>query len=75
MQRTERKISSLMATASNTAIVIQEERQQEIAIAQLQIGDLVLVRPGELIPVDGIILEGWTNVNQASITGESICFP
>ncbi len=72
MQRTERNISSLMATASNTAIVIQEERQQEIALAQLQIGDLVLVRPGELIPVDGIILEGWTNVNQASITGESI---
>ena len=72
MQRTERNISSLMATAPNTAIVIREKRQQEIALTKLQIGDLVLVRPGELIPVDGIILEGWTNVNQASITGESI---
>ncbi|MDJ0578460.1 heavy metal translocating P-type ATPase [Crocosphaera sp.] len=72
MERTERNISSLMATAPNTAIVIDEERQQEIAITKLQIGDLVLVRPGELIPVDGIIIEGWTNVNQASITGESI---
>ena len=72
MQRTERNIRSLMATAPNTAIVIREERQQEIAIALLQVGDLVLVKPGELIPVDGLILEGWTNVNQASITGESI---
>ena len=38
----------------------------------MQLGDLVLVKPGELIPVDGLILEGWTSVNQASITGESI---
>ncbi|MEL4897018.1 heavy metal translocating P-type ATPase [Crocosphaera sp. Alani8] len=72
MQRTERNISLLMATAPNTAIVINKERQQEIAIAKLKVGDLVLVKPGELIPVDGIILEGLTNVNQASITGESI---
>ena len=72
MQRTERNIRSLMATAPNTAIVIREERQQEVAIAKLQVGDLVLVKPGELIPVDGLILEGWTNVNQASITGESV---
>lgn len=72
MQRTERNIRSLMATAPNTAIVIREKEEQEMAIAKLQIGDLVLVKPGELIPVDGLILEGWTNVNQASITGESI---
>ncbi len=72
MQRTERNIRSLMATAPNTATVIREEQPQEVAIALLQVGDLVLVKPGELIPVDGLILEGWTNVNQASITGESI---
>ncbi len=72
MERTERNISSLMATAPDTVIVLQGERQQEIAIAKLKVGDVVLVKPGELIPVDGIILEGWTSVNQASITGESI---
>ena len=72
MQRTERNIRSLMATVPNTARVIQGKSEQEIAIALLQVGDLVLVKPGELIPVDGLILEGWTNVNQASITGESI---
>ena len=72
MERTERNISSLMATAPDTAIVLQGEQQQEVAIAELKVGDVVLVKPGELIPVDGIILEGWTSVNQASITGESI---
>ncbi|MGB3639790.1 MAG: heavy metal translocating P-type ATPase [Rivularia sp. (in: cyanobacteria)] len=72
MQRTERNIRSLMATAPNTAIVIQDELEIEIEIAKLQLGDLVLVKPGELIPVDAVILEGWTSVNQASITGESV---
>ena len=72
MQRTERNIRSLMATTPNTAIVLNEQQQQEIDIAKLQIGDLVLVKPGELIPVDGVIIEGWSNVNQASITGESV---
>ena len=72
MERTERNIRSLMATVPNTARVLQGKLEKEIAIALLQVGDLVLVKPGELIPVDGVILEGWTNVNQASITGESI---
>ena len=61
-----------MATVPNTARVLQGNEAAEIAIAKLRVGDLVLVKPGELIPVDGLILEGWTNVNQASITGESI---
>ncbi len=72
MQRTERNIRSLMATAPNTAIVIQEEQERIIETAKLQVGDLVLVKPGELIPVDGLIKIGWTSVNQSSITGESI---
>ncbi|WP_414621762.1 heavy metal translocating P-type ATPase [Calothrix sp. CCY 0018] len=72
MQRTEQNIRSLMATAPNTAIVLNEQQQQEIDIAKLQVGDLVLVKPGELIPVDGVIIEGWSTVNQASITGESV---
>ncbi|WP_319422681.1 heavy metal translocating P-type ATPase [Pleurocapsa sp. FMAR1] len=72
MGRTEQNIRSLMATVPNTARVLQGNEAAEMAIAKLQIGDLVLVKPGELIPVDGLIVEGWTNVNQASITGESI---
>ncbi len=72
MERTEQNIRSLMANVPNTARVLQGNEAAEMAIAKLQIGDLVLVKPGELIPVDGLIVEGWTNVNQASITGESI---
>jgi Cd2+/Zn2+-exporting ATPase len=46
--------------------------EQEIAIAKLQVGDRVLVKPGELIPTDAIITEGYSTVNEASITGESL---
>lgn len=72
MQRTEKNIRSLMAFTPDTARVIVNNGEREIAIAQLQIRDLVLVKPGELIPVDGIIVEGNSNINQATITGESI---
>ncbi|MDJ0536662.1 MAG: heavy metal translocating P-type ATPase [Xenococcaceae cyanobacterium MO_207.B15] len=72
MQRTERNIQSLMAVTPDTARVIHNGRETQIAIAQLQVGDVVKVKPGEMIPTDGIILEGQTTVNQAPITGESI---
>jgi Cd2+/Zn2+-exporting ATPase len=72
MQRTERNIQSLMAATPDTARVIHNGREKQIAIAQLQIGDVVLVKPGEMIPTDGIVLEGATSVNQAPITGESV---
>ncbi|MDJ0742123.1 MAG: heavy metal translocating P-type ATPase [Xenococcaceae cyanobacterium MO_167.B27] len=72
MQRTERNIQSLMAVTPDTARVIHNGRETKIAIAQLQVGDVVKVKPGEMIPTDGIILEGATTVNQAPITGESI---
>lgn len=72
MERTDRNIRSLMAATPDTARVIRGDREKEIAIAQLEIGDVVLVKPGEMIPIDAIILEGETTVNQAPITGESI---
>ncbi|MEM8720272.1 MAG: heavy metal translocating P-type ATPase [Cyanobacteria bacterium P01_G01_bin.39] len=72
IERTERNIQSLMAVTPDTARVLQNGQAQEIAIAQLQVGDVVLVKPGEMIPTDGIILAGQSTVNQAPITGESI---
>ncbi|VEP12706.1 Zinc-transporting ATPase [Hyella patelloides LEGE 07179] len=72
MQRTERNIQSLMAVTPDTARLIHNGRESQIAIAKLQVGDVVLVKPGEMIPTDGIILEGQSTVNQAPITGESI---
>lgn len=72
MQRTERSIRSLMSLTSDKARVLQQGQEQMLPVAQLQIGDRILVKPGELVPTDGVIEEGFSTLNQAPITGESM---
>lgn len=72
MQRTERDIRSLMSLSADIARVLLHGQEQMIAVAKLQVGDRILVKPGELIPTDGIIVEGYTTLNEAAITGESL---
>jgi Cd2+/Zn2+-exporting ATPase len=72
MQRTERSIRSLMSLTSDTARVLRQGQETSVAIAQLQIGDRVLVKPGELVPTDGVVIAGYSTLNQAPITGESM---
>ncbi|XOK59125.1 heavy metal translocating P-type ATPase [Paenibacillus elgii] len=72
MEKSSRDISSLMDLKPETAIVWEEGAEKRVPVEQLQIGDLVLVKPGERLPADGIVQEGSSAVNQASITGESI---
>ncbi len=72
MARTNRAITSLMRLTPDTARVISYGQEKEIAINQLQVGDKLLVKPGELIPTDSAITEGISNLNEASITGESL---
>ncbi|MEH2421333.1 MAG: heavy metal translocating P-type ATPase [Nostoc sp.] len=72
MQRTERSIRSLMSLTPDTARVLHQGREEEIPISQLKVGDEIVVKPGELIPTDGIILSGYSTLNQAAITGESL---
>lgn len=72
MQRTERSIRSLMSLTSDTARVVQDGQERLVPIAELQIGDRVVVKPGELVPTDGLVVEGFSTLNQASITGESM---
>jgi len=72
MQRTERGIRSLMSLTSDTARVLLNGQEQLQPIAQVQIGAQVLVKPGELVPTDGLIVEGYSSLNEASITGESM---
>ncbi len=72
MQRTEKDIRGLMSLTPDTARVLVNGREQEMAISSLQIGDILLVKPGELIPTDGMIDEGDSAINEASITGESL---
>jgi len=72
MQRTERSIRSLMSLTADTARVLMYDGERLVAIDKLAIGDRILVKPGEIIPTDAIIIEGFSTLNQASITGESM---
>jgi Cd2+/Zn2+-exporting ATPase len=72
MQRTERNIRSLMQLSADTARVVLHGQEQMIPVAKLKIGDRVLVKPGEMIPTDGMIQEGSSTLNEAAITGESL---
>ena len=72
MQRTERSIRGLMNLTSDTARIWRNGQEEEVAISSLQIGNKVIVKPGELVPTDGLIVEGFSMLNQASITGESM---
>ncbi len=72
MSRTERSIQGLMSLTSDTARKLVDGQEQMVAVAELQIGDRVLVKPGELVPTDGIVTEGFSELNQAPITGESM---
>ncbi|MCC5606535.1 heavy metal translocating P-type ATPase [Nostoc sp. CHAB 5834] len=72
MARTERSIRSLMSLTPDTARVLLQGKEEEIPISQLKVGDEIVVKPGELIPTDGIISSGYSTLNEAAITGESL---
>ncbi len=72
MHRTERNIRGLMQLAPDTARVLRQGQEETIATERLWVGDRILIKPGELIPADGLIKEGSSTVNQAPITGESV---
>jgi len=72
MQHTERSIQGLMGLTADTARLLQQGQERTVAIASLQVGDQVLVKPGELVPTDGLVVEGSSTLNQAAITGESV---
>lgn len=70
--KTSEAISKLMDLSPKTATVVRDGKEEEIPIDQVAIGDILAVRPGQSIPVDGIITEGSTAVDQSALTGESI---
>ena len=69
--RTGEAVRALMQLESETARVLRNEHERIIDIDEVRVGDLVIVRPGEKIPVDGLIQEGRGEINQSPITGES----
>lgn len=72
MGRARKAIRSLMDLSPRRATVIYGDHQEEVPVEELRIGDRLLVRPGERIPMDGLVLSGESAVNQAPITGESV---
>ncbi len=70
--KTSDAITKLVALAPKTAWVVREGEEHEIPVEEVSVGDVVAVRPGERIPVDGEILEGQSAVDESSLTGESI---
>ncbi|MBD2629290.1 heavy metal translocating P-type ATPase [Trichormus variabilis] len=72
MRRTERSIRSLMSLTADTARVLRQGSEEMVSISELRVGDEIVVKPGEIIPTDGVILSGYSTLNQAAITGESL---
>ena len=70
--KTTDALKSLMKLAPKTAVLLQDGQEVTVSIEEVQAGDIFVVRPGENIPVDGIVLEGNSAVNEAALTGESI---
>ena len=70
--KTTDALKSLMKLAPKTATVVRDGEETEVPVEQVQQGDIFVVRPGENIPVDGVVVEGSSAVNEAALTGESI---
>ena len=70
--KTSEAIKKLMGLAPKTAIIIKDGKELEISIDEVEVGDIILVKPGEKLPVDGEVVEGTTSVDESMLTGESI---
>ena len=70
--RTGAAIRQLLGLAPKTARLVREGREEDVALDQVQVGDLLRVRPGEKVPVDGVVADGAAAVDESMVTGESI---
>jgi Cu+-exporting ATPase len=70
--RASEAVRKLMDLQPRLAHVMRREKEIEIPVEQIEVGDMFVVRPGEKVPVDGIVIEGYSSVDQSMITGESI---
>lgn len=70
--KTSEAIKKLMGLAPKTALVVRNGKESEISIDEVVVGDIIVVRPGGKMPVDGMVIEGLTSVDESMLTGESI---
>lgn len=71
-ERTGAAIQSLLGKAAHTAWLVSNGQEQEVSIQQIQVGDVLRIRPGETVPVDGRVLEGLSSVDESMMTGEPL---
>ncbi|MFQ8599598.1 MAG: HAD-IC family P-type ATPase [Oscillospiraceae bacterium] len=70
--RTSEAISSLVGLAPRTATVLRDGVEQQIPLEQVAVGDLLAVKPGQRVPLDGVVTEGLSSVDESALTGESL---
>jgi Cu+-exporting ATPase len=70
--KTSEAIKKLMGLAPKTAIIVKDGKEIEIPIDEVEVGDIIIVKPGEKMPVDGEVVEGLTSVDESMLTGESM---
>jgi P-type Cu+ transporter len=70
--RTGHAIKALLGLGAKTAHRVRDDQEQEIAVDEIQKGDVLRVRPGEKVPIDGVIIDGKSNIDESMITGESM---
>lgn len=70
--RTSEAIKKLMGLAPKTALILQNGEEVNIPIEEVEIGDIVVVKPGDKIPVDGVVIEGNSSIDESMLTGESM---
>lgn len=70
--RTSEAIKKLMGLSPKTALILHGETEIEIPIEEVEVGDIVVVKPGSKIPVDGVVVEGYSSVDESMLTGESM---
>jgi P-type Cu+ transporter len=70
--RTSDAIKKLMSLRARTARIVRDGQEMDVPVDDVRVGDLVLVRPGEKIPVDGVVVEGRSSVDESMLTGESL---
>ncbi|PTD93711.1 cadmium-transporting ATPase [archaeon SCG-AAA382B04] len=72
IERVKGSLQELMDLSPDTAVVKREREEEEVPVSEVEVGDTVVIRPGEGVPVDGEVIEGNSSINEAPITGESI---
>ncbi|MFS5166119.1 heavy metal translocating P-type ATPase [Streptococcus agalactiae] len=72
MDKARQSIRSLMDIAPKEALIRRDDIEQMIAVSDIQIGDIMIIKPGQKIAMDGVVIKGYSAINQSAITGESI---